>query len=74
MDIKSANGVRGCILDSFDGTYFFRVYNKDFTFKDYDLHHCDLFVTIDDADAYFYEDGDNLRLDHSPATLGKNDV
>ena len=70
MTAKSANGVRGHIIDSFDGTYYFRVYDKDHNFVDYDLRHCDLTVVNDDPDAYFYDDEFSSRLDHAPMTLG----
>lgn len=70
MKITSATGATGFILDKFDGTYSFRVYGENGTFIDYDLHHCDLAVTITDTDAAFYQDENRARLDHSPATLG----
>ncbi len=69
--MKSARGVKGCIIDSFDGNYHFRVYNADHTFADYVLRHCDLQVIIDDDDAVLYDDELGQRLDHSPETLGK---
>jgi hypothetical protein len=72
MTPKSANGLRGHIIDSFDGAHYFRVYDKDHNFTDYDLRHCDLTVVIDDEDAYLYEDELGERLDHSPGTLGKD--
>lgn len=53
-----------------DGSYVFRVYQPDKTFIDYDIHHCDLCVTINDSDAYFYSDQARDRLDHAPETLG----
>jgi hypothetical protein len=68
----SANGVRGHLLENFEGGYYFRVYDADHNFVDYDLHHCDLTVTISDPDAFFYNDEHGIRLDHSPATLGKD--
>jgi hypothetical protein len=76
MIITTANGVRGCLLNPYhaEGKWTFRVYLEDGEFKDYDLCHSDLFVTIDDADACFYEDGETMLLDHSPATLGKDNV
>ena len=70
--IKSANGVTGQLITSFDGTVYFRVYDEDHNFKDYELAHSDLTVTIDDVDAFFYDDEFTTRLDHSPATLGKD--
>ena len=72
MTSKPAKGLRGHIIDSFDGTYYFRVYDKDHNFVDYDLRHVDLIVTIEDDDAFLYEDDFGATLDHSPATLGKD--
>ena len=71
MNVKSAIGTTGFILDTIDG-YVFRVYEKDtMAFKDYELRHGDLEVTIQCDDAVFYEldTGVNL-LDYSPETLG----
>ena len=67
---KSANGVEGCLIRGINGEYYFRVYDADHNFVDYDLAHSDLSITITDADAYFYNDEFTARLDHAPATLG----
>lgn len=71
---KSANGVSGHLLSRQDGTFFFRVYDyDDGSFIDYEIFHSDLFVTIEDPDAFFYyrDSGRYLNvLDHSPSTLG----
>ena len=67
---KSANGVEGCLIRGHDGTYWFRVYDADHNFVDYDMTHSDLCVTITDPDAFFYSDEYSSRLDHAPATLG----
>jgi hypothetical protein len=73
MKTKSANGVRGHLLNLIDGTVVFRVYDSEHNFIDYDLHHSDLCVTIDYTDAYFYhQDGKDI-LDHAPMTLGLTD-
>ena len=73
MTARSANGVRGHLLNLIDGTVVFRVYDAEHNFVDYDLHHSDLCVTIDDPDAYFYHrDGQDI-LDHAPMTLGLSD-
>jgi translation elongation factor P/translation initiation factor 5A len=75
LTAKSANGVRGHLLNLFNGEYVFRVYDADHNFVDYDIHHSDLCVTIDDPDAYFYDDEFSSKLDHAPETLGiKNDT
>jgi hypothetical protein len=71
MTAKSADGVSGHLLYLADGTYCFRVYDKDHNFVDYDIQHCDLCVTINDKDAFFYDDEFSSVLDHSPETLGK---
>ena len=54
MTVRSAKGLRGHIIDSFDGNYWFRVYDADHNFTDYDLRHCDLAIIIDDDDAFLY--------------------
>jgi hypothetical protein len=69
MTAKPANGAEGHLIRSFDGNYYFRVYDGT-VFIDYDLTHSDLCVTITDPDAFFYSDDNQDRLDHSPATLG----
>jgi hypothetical protein len=73
MTAQSANGVRGHLLNLIDGTVVFRVYDAEHNFVDYDLHHSDLCVTIDDADAYFYRRDEQDILDHAPMTLGIED-
>jgi hypothetical protein len=67
---KPANGVEGHLIYTAMGKYMFRVYDAQHNFTDYDLHHSDLCVTITDADAFFYNEDGNDRLDHSPQTLG----
>lgn len=69
---KSADKTSGHLLRTFDPSnqIVFRVYNNDGTFIDYDIHHCDLHITINDKDAYFYSSDGLDRLDHSPETLG----
>jgi len=69
----SADGVRGHLLNLFNGEYVFRVYDADHNFVDYDIHHSDLGVTITDPDAYFYRRNDQDVLDHAPTTLGLTD-
>ncbi|NDB57519.1 hypothetical protein EB001_03640 [bacterium] len=65
----SANGVVGCLLP-IGNLWVFRVYDEGGDFTDYDIHHSDLKVTINDEDAYFYETPKGLILDHAPNTLG----
>jgi hypothetical protein len=69
---KSANGTECCLIYCGDGQYRIRVYSKDAenSFKDYDILHNDLFFTICDEDAHFYELGDRMWIDHAPSTFG----
>jgi len=69
---QPADGVEGCLIRGHDGTYYFRVYDANHDFVDYDLMHSDLSITITDADAYFYRGDGGDRLDHAPATLGED--
>jgi hypothetical protein len=70
---RSANGVRGHLLSLADGTMVFRVYDAVHNFVDYNIHHSDLTVVIDDEDAYFYRDEYSDVLDHAPETLGRGE-
>jgi len=74
IKVTSARGAKGCILRTFDGRTIFRVYNPVYAdkFKDYDLAHSDIFVTLDaDCEAAFYEYEDGRAvLDHEPDVLG----
>ena len=62
---KNAKGTKGMIITTCTDSYF-RVYEEDGRFTDYDLLHPDLSVIIDDDDAVF-RDG---CLDVSNKTLG----
>ena len=69
--VRPAEGVKGIIIRTFDGTLVFRVYHDRERFTDYEIRHDDLSVTIDaDALAAFYEVGGHHILDHSPEVLG----
>lgn len=71
MTATKATGVEGCLIRGIDGEYYFRVYDADHNFVDYDLAHTDLSITITDQDAYFYREPGHDVLDHAPATLGR---
>ena len=71
---RSAKNQQGFILRNFfDGSYFFRIYGKHGSFKDYDIAHHDLEVQIVDGSAEFLEssDGKKLFLDYSRRALGQ---
>jgi hypothetical protein len=73
MEEINAKGTKGFILYSpFGGKerYFFRVYEKDETFKDYDLKCEELEVTIG-SDFYSLYDSEGKKfLDFSSEVLG----
>ena len=72
--VTSANGVTGFLIWT-GKDYQFRVYDQVGGFKDYSILHCDLEVTIVDADATLYEyDDGRCCLDHNPETLGLNET
>ncbi|MFK7161195.1 hypothetical protein V6U78_09125 [Marinospirillum sp. MEB164] len=73
LQVTSAAGISGVLCRDFDGEYFFRVEQADYTFTDYLLLHDDLPVTIDPqalASFYIYQDQEQPILDHSPEVLG----
>ena len=70
FSVNDASGVKGILIRS-EGKYFFRVYEPDGEFIDYEIKHDDLEVTIsNDALAAFYTDGEHYILDHSPNVFG----
>ena len=73
--VKPANGVKGFIMHGVDmdggAFYFFRVYNEDFTFVDYDILHHDLEVEILEADAMLYRSEFGDYIDYPPIDESK---
>ncbi len=70
MKPQKIEKLKGILCRSVEGRYFFRTYNEDGTFTDYELYHTDLEIEISDSDAYIYERNGELHIDHSPRTLG----
>jgi hypothetical protein len=62
---QQAKGVKGYIIRVLDG-HVFRVYNKDFTFVDYDILHYDLEIQILEKDAMLYRSEFGNYLDYPP--------
>ena len=56
----TSKGVRGFILQDFLGKYWFRVYEKDYKFTDYELNIEELEVELigDFASLYYYDNGE----------------
>jgi hypothetical protein len=73
--VTSAEGVKGFIMHGVDmdggAFYFFRVYNKDFTFIDYDITHHDLEVQILGTDTVLYSSEFGNYIDYPPIDESK---
>lgn len=76
--VKSARDLTGILIRTIDShgqlsKFMIRVYSdKEPFFKDYDIEHFDLTISITDEDAYLYEDDVTHEnyIDYSPGTLG----
>jgi len=74
---KPAKNTKGYLLYSpfrKKDPYFFRIYNEDGSFTDYDLNIEELEIEIISEFASFYEEGENKRIDWSSETLGKKNI
>ena len=73
--VKPAKGMKGFIMHGVDidggAFYFFRVYNEDFTFVDYDILHHDLEVEILGTDAVLYRSEFGACIDYPPINESK---
>jgi hypothetical protein len=71
VKIESADGREGYLIWCGGDRYVFRIYSyPPEEFVDYDILHTDMRIKIIDSDAFFYVDGEDARVDHSPDTLG----
>ena len=66
---KSTKGLRGILLINGEDTVF-RVYDKNKNFKDYEIFLSDIEITINDEDAFLYNDE---YIDYSKETLGAHE-
>jgi len=74
MSIQPAKGKKGFLLYSpFTKIYFFRIYDGEGGFTDYDICACDIEIEILDEHLELYE-GDRNKLDYSRKVLGKVDT
>lgn len=73
MKETSAKNTKGYILYSpfRENKYFFRVYQEDGKYKDYDLNIEELEIEILSEHASFYEENGKNKLDFSSKVLGK---
>ena len=59
--VSQATGMRGVLCFDLAGRVFFRSYGEDGTFVDYDLHHSDLSIVIEEEAAFYeFDDGTNV--------------
>ena len=70
MMSEKIKNLRGFLCKSFEGKFFFRTYNEDGSYIDYEICHSDLEIQILDKDAYIYTRDGNYCIDYSPKTLG----
>lgn len=71
---RAAVGTRGFIMRSVDGSHFFRVYDGNGDFVDYDIMHYDMEVQILEDSAVFVNTGANNYIDYSAKVLGYTDT
>ena len=66
---KRAIGERGFLIRGVDGTYYFRQYDKNHDFVDYEItnHDCEVVIVDPDAALFRHEAGD--FLDYSTESL-----
>lgn len=71
MSIQPAKGKKGHLLYSpFTKTHFFRIYDGEGGFTDYDICAEDIEIEILDGHLELYEEGDRNKLDYSRKALG----
>lgn len=64
-----AQGVRGFLIRSFDQQIFFRVYDQDHNFVDYEITNYDCEVEIVDPDAAFIRGDAGDFLDYTTQSM-----
>lgn len=62
---KDALGQRGCLIQSADGRVYFRQYDANHDFVDYEIMNLDCDVVIADLDAALIRTEQGNFLDHS---------
>jgi hypothetical protein len=70
IECQKAHKLKGYLCMSLEGQYFFRRYQQDGSFCDYDINHTDMEIQIVDTDAYIYKKDGECYIDHAPESLG----
>jgi len=72
---KPAQGQRGLLIRSMDGQIWFRQYDHNHNFVDYDITHYDCEIEIIDSSAELIRNERGDFLDYTPVSMSiKNDV
>ena len=67
---KPAQGQRGFLIRGMDGQIWFRQYNADHDFVDYDITHYDCEIEIVDSSAELVRNAHGDFLDYTRESLG----
>ena len=67
---KPAQGERGFLIRGMDGQIWFRQYNADHDFVDYDITHYDCEIEIVDSSAELVRNAHGNFLDYTRESLG----
>ena len=67
---KPAQGQRGFLIRGIDGQIWFRQYDADHEFVDYDITHYDCEIEIVDSSAELVRNERGDYLDYTPEVLG----
>ena len=70
---KPARGQRGFLIRGMDGKIWFRQYDKDHNFVDYDIAHYDCEIEIVDSSAELVRNARGDYLDYTKQALGIDD-
>lgn len=66
---QDALGQRGCLIQSFDGKMYFRVYSPDWEFVDYEITNHDVNIVIADPDAALIRTEHGDFLDYTSRSM-----
>ena len=67
---QPAKGAEGCLIRGHDGKYYFRVYDANHDFVDYDITHYDCEIEIVDSSAELIRSEHGNILDYTRESLG----
>lgn len=74
MKPEKIKNLKGLLCRDIWGKVFLRTTLSDGSSREYRIDHSDLSIKVQDKDAYSYEKDGEWIIDHSPATLGIDEV